>query len=166
MNITKHIAKQLREVYFGGNWSCSNFKDTLENINWQHATLQIYNCNTIATLTFHSTYYVTALLKVLKEGILQAKDEYSFKHPPINNQNDWEQMLLSIFEEAQEAILLIESLHDSILEKEFTNDKYGNYYRNLNGIIEHLHYHLGQIVIVKKIILQTQNADQYFAKQP
>jgi hypothetical protein len=32
------------------------------------------------------------------------------------------------------------------------NAKYGNYYRNLHGIIEHTHYHLGQIVLIKKLL--------------
>ena len=34
----------------------------------------------------------------------------------------------------------------------FGNEKYGTYYENIQGVIEHLHYHLGQIVVVKKII--------------
>ena len=33
-------------------------------------------------------------------------------------------------------------------------EKYGNYFRNLTGIIEHLHYHLGQIVLIKKLIAE------------
>ena len=35
--------------------------------------------------------------------------------------------------------------------KEFFHEKYGNYYRNLHGVIEHAHYHLGQIALIKKM---------------
>ena len=41
---------------------------------------------------------------------------------------------------------------DEQLWKEFAEKKYGNYYRNLQGIIEHFHYHLGQIAFIKKIV--------------
>ncbi|HAI83731.1 MAG TPA: DUF1572 domain-containing protein, partial [Chitinophagaceae bacterium] len=31
----------------------------------------------------------------------------------------------------------------------------GTYYRNILGLIEHTHYHLGQIALIKKIIRNT-----------
>ena len=51
--------------------------------------------------------------------------------------------------------ILIEQLQESKLWEDFSENKYGNYYRNICGIIEHIHYHLGQIVLIKKIILQS-----------
>ena len=47
---------------------------------------------------------------------------------------------------------LVERLPQETLWEDFTDKKYGTYYRNLHGIIEHTHYHLGQILIIKKII--------------
>jgi len=38
-------------------------------------------------------------------------------------------------------------------------EKYGNYYRNFHGIIEHCHYHLGQIVLIKKMLLSGKTLD-------
>jgi hypothetical protein len=52
---------------------------------------------------------------------------------------------------------LKEQLADSILSEDFTDKKYGSYYRNIIDIIEHMHYHLGQIAILKKIIRQKGN---------
>jgi hypothetical protein len=51
----------------------------------------------------------------------------------------------------------IEQLDDTILQKKFTAAKYGNYFKNLVGIIEHTHYHLGQIVILHKLIKEAKN---------
>jgi hypothetical protein len=154
MSITKYIAKHLREIYFGGNWTTSNFKDTISDITWQQATQKVYDFNTIATLTFHTTYYVAALLKVLQGGPLDAKDALSFIHPTINTQQDWEQLLNKAWIDAEAAAMLIENMPDIKLHENFTDEKYGNYYRNIHGMIEHMHYHLGQIVLIKKIILQ------------
>ena len=47
----------------------------------------------------------------------------------------------------------VKTLEDEILHQTFVDEKYGNYYRNLVGIIEHGYYHLGQIVILKKILV-------------
>jgi hypothetical protein len=154
MSITKYIAKHLREIYFGGNWTTSNFKDTISDITWQQATQKVYDFNTIATLTFHTTYYVAALLKVLQGGPLDAKDALSFIHPTINTQQDWEQLLNKAWIDAEAAAMLIENMPDIKLHENFTDEKYGNYYRNIHGMIEHMHYHLGQIVLIKMIILQ------------
>jgi len=52
---------------------------------------------------------------------------------------------------------LIEHLPERTLEETFWDEKYGNYYRNIHGIIEHTHYHLGQIVLLKKILLNKSN---------
>ena len=38
------------------------------------------------------------------------------------------------------------------LDENFVDEKYGNYTRNIDGMIEHSYYHLGQISLIKKII--------------
>ena len=42
------------------------------------------------------------------------------------------------------------------LEAVFTDEKYGKYRRNLEGMIEHSYYHLGQVTIIKKMIRETK----------
>jgi hypothetical protein len=54
---------------------------------------------------------------------------------------------------------LIEQLPESRLWENLADEKYGSCYRNIHGIIEHTHYHLGQIVLIKKILLQTDKID-------
>ncbi|TRW24247.1 DUF1572 domain-containing protein [Flavobacterium zepuense] len=153
MNASKQVAKHFREVFFGGNWTTVNLKDTLADVTWQQALTQVYTLNTIATLTCHMTYYVSAVSKVLQGEPLNASDKLSFNHPPIESEDDWQQLLKNIWHEAEKFSLLIENLPEDKLWEDFDNGNYGIYYRNLNGIIEHTHYHLGQIVILKKILV-------------
>lgn len=152
MNTPAQIAKHFRDVHFGGNWTFSNLKDHLSDVNWQQATKKVYSFNTIATLVFHTNYYVGAVTKVLQGGPLDAKDIYSFDHPPIHSQEDWEAMLNKTWADAETFARLIEQLPENKLGETFSEEKYGTYYRNLHGIIEHTHYHLGQIVLIKKIL--------------
>ena len=155
MNLPAQIAKHFRDVHFGGNWTSVNLKETLTDVTWQQATTKIYSLNTIATLVFHINYYVSAVTKVLQGAPLTAHDKYSFDLPPIQNQEDWEKLLNKTWSDAENFALLIEQLPESKLGDIFSDEKYGNYYRNIHGIIEHTHYHLGQIVLIKKILLQT-----------
>lgn len=157
MSFSQQIAKHFRDVHFGGNWTDINLQDTLSDITWQQAITQVYSFNTIATLTYHTHYFVHVVLKVLQGGPLEANDKFSFDHPPINTQEDWEQFLETVFTEARQFADLVEELPDEKLLEDFTDKKYNNYYYNLNGIIEHTHYHLGQIILIKKIFAEKSN---------
>ena len=53
MNLPEQIAKHLREVYFGGNWTASSFKENLADVTWQQAVRQVDSFHPIATLVFH-----------------------------------------------------------------------------------------------------------------
>lgn len=152
MNLSAQIAKHFRDIHFGGNWTSVNLKQTLENVDWKQATTKVYSFNTIAVLVFHINYYVSAVTKVLLGGPLDAHDKYSFDLPPIQSQEDWEKLLKKMWTEAENFVTLVEQLPENKLGEVFSDEKYGNYYRNLHGIIEHTHYHLGQIVLIKKIL--------------
>ncbi|WP_316743158.1 DUF1572 domain-containing protein [Pedobacter antarcticus] len=152
MHLTEDLAKHLRDVHFGGNWTTSNLKDNLKNVTWQQATTKFRSFNTIAALVFHINYYINAVQKVLAGEALQASDKYSFDVPPVNSEQDWNTLLEKTWADAENFALLIEKLPDSILSENFTAEKYGSYYRNIQGIIEHTHYHLGQIAILKQLL--------------
>lgn len=152
MNLLPQIAKQFRDVHSGGNWTSVNLKDTLADITWQQATTKIASLNTIAALVFHINYYIDAVSGVLEGKPLTAKDKYSFDCPPVQSQKDWEDLLNKAWDDAEKFARLIEQMPESRLEDFFVDEKYGSYYRNLTGIIEHTHYHLGQIVLIKKML--------------
>ena len=158
MKITEQLAKHFREVYFGGNWTEVNLKESLAGLTWQQATAQVYSLNTIAALVYHTGYYVTRVLKVLQGEPLDGKDTDSFNLPPIRSQEDWESLVTKTWADAEKFANLLVQLPEHKLWEDFANNKYENYYRNIQGIIEHTHYHLGQIVLLKKILLQTNKS--------
>ncbi|MDH7461411.1 DUF1572 domain-containing protein [Chitinophagaceae bacterium 26-R-25] len=152
MNLTQQIAKHFRDVYFGGNWTSVNFKDTLADVSWEEAITKFNSFNTIAALVFHTNYYVDVVLKVFNGEKLNASDKFSFDCPPIASREDWETLLNKAFNDAEQFSSAIEQLPEQKLGEAFEDEKYGNYYRNIHGIIEHCHYHLGQIVLIKKML--------------
>lgn len=154
MHTTKQIAKQLRAVYFGGNWTAVNLKEQLADVTWQQATTRVYSFNPIATLIYHLNYYVSAVSQVLRGGPLDARDAYSFDHPPVLSPEDWDNLRERTWADIENFAALVEGLPEEALWQTFADERYGNYYRNLHGLVEHAHYHLGQIVFLKKMIRQ------------
>ena len=157
MKITLELARHLREVYFGGNWTDSDLKSQLEGIKWEHANTKIIGYNTLVALVFHMTYYIRVMFAALKNGRLEGKDRDSFDHPPINSQKDWEMFLEQNWQDAEALAVAIAQFPEEKLGDRFFEDKYGSYYRNFQGIIEHCHYHLGQVALLKKAVLEADH---------
>lgn len=150
--LSKQIASHFKQVFFGGNWTSVDFTAVLKDVDWVMATTKVKDLNTLARLVFHVDYYIDVTIKVLEGGLLDAHDKFSFDCPEIKNEEDWETLRNKLFRDATTYVALVEQLPDSKLEEIFCLEKYGNYYRNIHGLIEHCHYHLGQIVLIKKLV--------------
>ncbi len=107
-------------------------------------------------MVYHINYYVSVVLEVLQGAPLNASDKYSFDLPPVQSAEAWEKLTGKTFTDAENFTALLEQMPEDKLAEDFSEGKYGSYYRNIQGIIEHTHYHLGQIVLIKKIILQAE----------
>lgn len=152
MNLSEFTAKQFGEVQTGGNWTASHLREQLSDITLQEAEHRIGELHTIAELCYHIRYFVNVLIRVLETGELKGKDSESFDVTLDHNEEKWKELREGIWQDGGKAALLISQLDPAVLEAEFTDPKYGTYFRNIHGIIEHTHYHLGQIVLLKKLI--------------
>ena len=151
-NIT--IASRLREVLLNGRWIANtNFKEQIQGVNWEQATKKIDNLNTIAALTYHINYYLVGLLSAFKNGKLEISDKYSFELPPINSEQDWNNLVSQFISNSEEFADRIEQMDENIFDQPFIDAKYGTFLRNIEGVIEHSYYHLGQISLIRKLIL-------------
>lgn len=54
--------------------------------------------------------------------------------------------------DAEEFALLLEHMPDEKLKQVFVKAEYGTYQRNMDGMLEHSYYHLGQIVLLQKLV--------------
>ena len=153
MKNTFEIAKRFREVILNGTWVANtNYKHQLTGLDWKIATAKFQSLNTIAVLAQHIHYYINGVKNVFKGGSLDIKDKYSFDFPPMHSQDDWENFLTRFWNDAEEFASLIEQMPEEKLNEKFVDEKYGTYQRNIDGMIEHSYYHLGQIVLLKKMV--------------
>lgn len=148
------IANRLREVLLNGHWIANtNYKEQLSNVNWEQATQRVHSLNTIAALTFHINYYLSGLLQVFNGGKLEISDKYSFDLPPIHSEADWNKLVNEFLNNSETFASQVENFSDDMLDMPFVDEKYGTYLRNIEGVIEHCYYHLGQISLIKKMII-------------
>ena len=154
--MTPLIADHLRQAFFGRSWTASSLQQALDGVTWQQATYKVEAFHTIAELVYHIGYFVDAILAVTRGNPLEAHDKFSFDCPEIDSDDDWEQLVRRTYENAESLATEIERLPAGQLETMFVDEKYGTYYRNLQGLIEHTYYHLGQIVILTRHVKSTR----------
>jgi len=151
------IAHRLQEVLLNGRWIANtNYKEQITSISWEQAVRQVGHHNTIAALTFHINYYLAGLLNVFNGGKLEIRDLNSFNLPPIQCEADWINLVDNFLKNAADFILAVERMTDTKLKEIFVDEKYGTYQRNIEGVVEHSYYHLGQIVLIRKLSMENE----------
>ena len=153
MESVTQLAKRFRGVLLAGKWVANtNYKEQLDQLSWQQAITEIGSLNTIAALSFHINYYMAGIIEVFEGGVLKIKDKYSFDMAPITSEEDWNLLRDEMWSNAEQFAKHIELISKEQMETDFVNEKYGTYRRNIEGVIEHSYYHLGQIVIIAKML--------------
>jgi hypothetical protein len=92
------------------------------------------------------------VLNVLEGGPLEIRDRYSFDMKPLQSEAEWDAMRDALWNDAEKFAQRVGEMPDNQLWSAFADEKYGNFYRNLGGMVEHCDYHLGQVVMLKKLI--------------
>jgi len=153
MTKNEQLANRLREVVLNGDWVANtNIKDQLDTLDWKIATQKVEPFNTISILAQHIHYFVVGIKNVFDRGTLEIRDQYSFDFPPIASQSEWIEFQNTFLSDTEKLAASIEKLPENQLEANFVDEKYGSYLRNIDGLIEHCYYHLGQIVLLKKLL--------------
>lgn len=153
MNNAQQLADRFREVILNGTFIANtNYKAQLQGTDWQLATMPAGRLNTIAALAQHIHYYIAGVLQVLRGGTLDIHDKYSFDFAPVTTQQQWDAILSRLWNDAEAFAQLVEQLPNEKLNDAFVDEKYGTYLRNIDAMIEHCYYHLGQITLIKKML--------------
>ena len=156
MHLAQQLAKHFRAAHFGGNWTGVHLKELLSDVTYEEANTKVESLNTILALAYHVSYYVGGIIEVFNNNPLSIRDKYSYEHPEISTAEMWQAMKDDIFKNAESSTNSltqhIEAIPEDSIWKDFADPKYGSYFRNMSGLIEHTHYHMGQIALIKKLI--------------
>lgn len=152
----QQLAQRFRDVVLEGKWIANtNLKMLLDSLDFKEANTKVSNLNTIALLTFHINYYVAGVLQVLQGGPLDIKDKYSFDMPAIENEDDWNRLKVSLYQNASQFADAVAQLSEEELGEGFVKPEYGTFRRNIEGMIEHTYYHFGQVSLISKMLKES-----------
>lgn len=158
MENPNQLSKRFKAVILDGKLIANtNYKDLLSDVNWRQATHKISSLNTIAALTFHINYYIEGVNHFFENGSLEIRDKFSFDAPPISSQEDWDVLRHRLFDNAQTFANYVENLSNEQLAATFVKAAYGTYRSNIETMIEHCYYHLGQVSLIKKMVLERES---------
>lgn len=152
MQTSAAIALQMKEVYEGGNWSEVDLAATLADITWAEANIITpVSVNSIAAILFHLQFY-NNVVKDRLAGISTAiPDANGFDVPKLKNAADWKLLQQNSLASAHALMEMVSALPEEKLFEALTSNGV-TVYKTLHGVVEHAYYHLGQIVMLKKII--------------
>ena len=153
MENNRELAKRFSDVILNNSWVANNsYKNQLIDLPLEVILFKYQSLHSIAALTQHVHYYIAGILNVFNGGNLDIKDIYSFDFPPIHTIEQWHTFLAVFWTDAASFTQKLEEMDENTLNSIFVKKEYGTYHFNINTLIEHSYYHLGQIVLIKKLI--------------
>jgi hypothetical protein len=150
MKKASEFAKKLEEIYTGEPWFGESLLTKLGNITSERAFHQpLPGEHSIAELLSHMEFWRKSILYHLRDDkSINFTTDHPENWPTLEaiKTKGWEQLCAS-FKETHSALI-----HELNTLPVLTEDQIAY----LNGIIEHDIYHLGQIGIVKKMVLHAE----------
>ncbi len=156
MHLPEVIAQQVLDVHEGTNWTEVNLAHTLRDVTLAEATtLTLGSPNTIAALVRHLVFWNRVMVRRTQGHATQLPATNGFEGPDLHSEAEWQALLAELWQSGHELAAAIrrvpaEQLAEPILPA------YSSTYKNLQGAVEHIHYHLGQLVILKKLVRSQQ----------
>ncbi|MCH2234730.1 MAG: DUF1572 family protein [Crocinitomicaceae bacterium] len=153
INKSTVLANRVQEVLLDGKWIANtNYKEQIFSVDFHLANQSIHNLNSIAILTYHINYYLKGLNECFKTGDLTIQDKFSFDMSPLKTEDQWHSLRKEFVSNAEIFVHHVKSMNPQKLDDVFVKEQYGTYSRNIEGMIEHAYYHLGQISLIKKLL--------------
>ncbi len=158
--IIENIIRQLEEIQNGKLWIGSNFENKLNQVNENSAFLRpIENLHSIAEIISHLTLWRKETILKIQIGKGSKTDDCE-ENWLTNNQLKilgWNNIKSEYKKTLSELIELLKSKDDEFLNKQYYDTDFkGNYKYNfvIDGMLHHDIYHLGQIGIIVKYLIE------------
>jgi hypothetical protein len=152
MKVSQLIAQHLLDVYTGGNWTEVSVAATISDVTYSDAiTITAAFPNSIASIVNHLHFWNQVMTQRLQRIKPEIPEANGFDLPPIQSEQEWKTLIKEMLASASLLALAISTLSENRLEQ-LILPGYSTVYKSVQGSVEHIHYHLGQIVILKKLL--------------
>ncbi len=156
---TKRIADQLKRAYEGQAWHGPSLLEALSGVTATQASAQpIPNAHSIWQLVLHIAGWMDAVRERIANGPVALPADGDWPDIVDTSEAGWH-VTLALLAQKQQALLdALAHLTDEQLKRRLGTEHeplsasgYSAYY-NLHGVIQHNLYHVGQIVLLKKLL--------------
>ncbi len=152
MKETKRITKLFEDLYNGRPWIDVTIMDTLKNISAEQAAKKVTpERNSIWQIVNHMiAWRENVLLRVQGNEVAAPNNNYFIA---LRNTTDteWQKAIQRFANSQDQWIRFLENFDEAQFENIYSSNKM-TYYEHIHGIVQHDAYHLGQIVLLSKLV--------------
>ena len=146
------ISKLFSDLYNGSPWIDVTLLATLKNISAEKARAKISpERNSIWQILNHIISWRNTVLKRVQGEVITSPADNYFKPVADTSEKAWQQALNDLEETELRWIDFLNKFDESQFERMYSNNKL-TFYEHIQGILQHDAYHLGQIVILSKLL--------------
>jgi uncharacterized damage-inducible protein DinB len=129
-----------------------NLLGTLKKISAQQASKKISpNWNSIWEITNHIISWRENVLERVQGRVLQTPADNYFSEIRETTEKDWKETLKKLEDSQQQWLQVLKEFNEDNFSKIYPNNQM-TYYEHIHGILQHDAYHLGQIVLLAKVV--------------
>jgi uncharacterized damage-inducible protein DinB len=152
------IADQLRRAFYGSAWHGPAVLELLKDVDAAAAAAKpLKDVHSIWELLLHVAAWDRAALRRLDGAKCQLKGSANFPRVPAPTEPAWREAVAMSKRTHDTLVETVAALSDNRLRDQVPGKRY-DFYHMLHGIAQHELYHAGQMAILKKAHLSTQNS--------
>ncbi len=152
MSEGKRISNLYQSIYNGNPWLEVTLANTLKDVTAEQAYRKINpKLNTIWEIVNHLIQWRRNILRRVHGETITTPDHNYFVPIIDPSEAAWEQSLQNLEKSQELWNASLSNLEEADFEKIDPNNNH-SFYEDIHGIIQHDVYHLGQIVILKKLL--------------
>jgi uncharacterized damage-inducible protein DinB len=152
MKETQRIQKLFEDLYDGDPWLDITLVGTLKNISAEQAIKKIApGRNSIWQICNHIVSWRENVLQRVQGKEIASPGNNYFSEIPDNSETAWQHTLQQLGRSEKQWIDFLENFDESKFDIIYPGNNL-SYYAHIHGIIQHDAYHLGQIVLLSKIV--------------
>ena len=150
MDISK-VNKLIKDHYNGNPWIDTTIAATLKQLTAKQAAVKIGELNSIWQIVNHMIMWRTALIARVMDKPISHPDNNYIEEIKDTSAAAWKQTIKKFERSQKDIVTFLRKSDDELLEKVSPSSGY-SYFELVMSIVIHDSYHLGQIVLIKKMM--------------
>jgi uncharacterized damage-inducible protein DinB len=149
---TARISQLFSQSYNGEPWIDVTTVGTLADVSAEKAAKKLTpSTNSIWEIVNHLVAWRENVLERVNGKVLTTPEHNYFTAVEDTSEAAWKASLAKLENTQQQWIAFLESFDENQFDTIYPNNGL-NYYQHIHGILHHDAYHLGQIVLLKKLL--------------